>query len=140
MSSKDQISYYYFHYTFRFWADIAFALWLNSLGVEPFVNNLFDDLRDGLILLMAMDKVRPGIVDWKRVNRPAPIKSKFKKVENTNYVVVLGKSLKFSLVGIQGSDLTDGNKTLTLGKIFHFCMPLLLFLSNCLFFFKRNPF
>jgi plastin-1 len=23
----------------------AFALWLNSLGVDPFVNSLFDDLR-----------------------------------------------------------------------------------------------
>ncbi|KAJ3281291.1 hypothetical protein HK104_000099 [Borealophlyctis nickersoniae] len=94
----------------------AFALWLNSLGLEPFVNNLFDDLQDGLILLQAMDKVRPGLVDWKKVNK-APVSSKFKKVENTNYVVVLGKSLKFSLVGIQGSDLTDGNKTLTLGLV-----------------------
>eukprot|EP00842_Homolaphlyctis_polyrhiza_P006965 jgi/Hompol1/858/HPOL_001344-RA len=95
----------------------AFALWLNSLGVDPFVNNLFDDLTDGLILLQAMDKVRPGIVDWKKVNKPAPIASKFKKVENTNYVVVLGKSMKFSLVGIQGSDIVDANKTLTLGLV-----------------------
>ncbi|KAI9000309.1 calponin homology domain-containing protein [Gaertneriomyces semiglobifer] len=94
----------------------AFALWLNSLGVEPFVNNLFDDLRDGLVLLTAMDKIHPGSVDWKKVNK-APITSKFKKVENTNYVVVLGKSFRFSLVGIQGSDLTDGTKTLTLGLV-----------------------
>ncbi|KAJ3138503.1 hypothetical protein HK101_003720 [Irineochytrium annulatum] len=94
----------------------AFALWLNSLGVDPFVNNLFDDLGDGLILLQAIDKVRPGLVDWKKVNK-APVTSKFKKVENTNYVVVLGKSMKFSLVGIQGSDITDGQKTLTLGLV-----------------------
>ncbi|KAJ3280986.1 Fimbrin, actin-bundling protein, partial [Blyttiomyces sp. JEL0837] len=94
----------------------AFALWLNSLNVEPFVNNLFDDLQDGLVLLQAMDKVRPGLVDWKKVNK-APVSSKFKKVENTNYVIVLGKSLKFTLVGIQGSDITDGQKTLTLGLV-----------------------
>ncbi|TPX44476.1 hypothetical protein SeLEV6574_g04469 [Synchytrium endobioticum] len=94
----------------------AFALWLNSLGVEPFVNNLFDDLSDGLVLLQAMDAVKPGIVDWKKVNS-APITSKFKKVENTNYVVVLGKALKFSLVGIQGSDITDGIKNLTLAVV-----------------------
>ncbi|KAJ3039251.1 hypothetical protein HDV00_012490 [Rhizophlyctis rosea] len=94
----------------------AFALWLNSLGVEPFVNNLFDDLQDGLVLLQAIDRVKPGLVEWKKVNK-APVSSKFKKVENTNYVVVLGKSLKFSLVGIQGSDITDGNKTLTLGLV-----------------------
>ncbi|KAI8817992.1 calponin domain-containing protein [Fimicolochytrium jonesii] len=94
----------------------AFALWLNSLGVEPFVNNLFDDLRDGLVLLHAMDKVHPGVVDWKKVNK-APVSSKFKKVENCNYVVVLGKSMRFSLVGIGGVDITDGNKTLTLALV-----------------------
>ncbi|KAJ3157011.1 hypothetical protein HDU89_002421 [Geranomyces variabilis] len=94
----------------------AFALWLNSLGVEPFVNNLFDDLRDGLVLLHAMDTVHPGVVDWKKVNK-APVSSRFKKVENCNYVVVLGKSMKFSLVGIGGVDITDGTKTLTLALV-----------------------
>ncbi|KAJ3322052.1 hypothetical protein HDV06_003653 [Boothiomyces sp. JEL0866] len=95
----------------------AFALWLNSLGVDPFVNNLFDDLTDGLILLQAIDKVKPEFVDWKKVNKPAPITSKFKKVENCNYVTVLGKALKFSLVGIGGSDIVDGNKKLTLALV-----------------------
>ena len=90
----------------------AFALWMNSLGVDPFVNNLFDDLRDGLILLRVMDIVHPGIVEWKQVNTKHPI-SRFKQVENTNYAVVLGKSMKFTLVGIGGSDITDGVKKLT---------------------------
>ncbi|KAL7752347.1 fimbrin [Sorochytrium milnesiophthora] len=94
----------------------AFALWMNSLGVEPFVNSIFDDLRDGLILLQTIDKVQPELVDWKKVNK-APVTSRFKRVENCNYVVVLGKSLKFTLVGIQGSDITDGSKTLTLGLV-----------------------
>lgn len=94
----------------------AFALWLNSLGVDPFVNNLFEDLRDGLVLLQAEDHVQPGIVDWKKVNK-APVTSRFKQVENTNYAVLNGKQLKFSLVGIQGSDITDGNKLLTLGLV-----------------------
>ncbi|KAI8609815.1 calponin homology domain-containing protein [Chytriomyces sp. MP71] len=94
----------------------AFALWLNSLGVEPFVNNLFDDLADGLILLQAIDKVRPGFVDWKKVNK-APVASRFKQIENTNYVLALGKEMRFTLVSIQGSDITDGVKTLTLGLV-----------------------
>lgn len=38
------------------------------------------------------------------------------KLENCNYAVELGKELKFSLVGIAGQDLSDGNATLTLGK------------------------
>ncbi|KAI9356245.1 calponin homology domain-containing protein [Zopfochytrium polystomum] len=92
------------------------SLWLNSLNLEPFVNDLFDDLRDGLILLQAIDRVRPGSVNWRKVNK-APVTSKFKKVENTNYVVLLGKSMKFTLVGIQGSDITDGQRTLTLGLV-----------------------
>ncbi|KAJ3121825.1 hypothetical protein HK098_003339 [Nowakowskiella sp. JEL0407] len=93
----------------------AFALWLNSLGVDPFVNNLFDDLSDGLIILQAIDFIHPGTVDWKKVNRPAT--SRFKKVENTNYCIVLGKSMKFTLVAVQGSDITDGVKTLILGYV-----------------------
>jgi len=94
----------------------AFCLWMNSLGIDPVVNNLFEDLRDGLVLLRVMDKVSPGIVDWRKVNQKHPL-NKFKKVENCNYAVVLGKQLKFSLVGIGGSDIVDGNKTLTLGLV-----------------------
>jgi plastin-1 len=67
--------------------------------------------------LQAFDKVHPGSVEWKKVNKSTPITSRFKKVENTNYAVVLGKSLKFTLVGIQGADIVDGNKTLTLGLV-----------------------
>jgi plastin-1 len=94
----------------------AFCLWINSLGVEPFVTNLFEDLRDGLIILKVMDKVSPGIVDWTKVNQKLPL-NKYKCVENCNYAVVLGKQLKFSLVGIGGTDIVDGNKNLTLALI-----------------------
>lgn len=39
-----------------------------------------------------------------------------KKLENCNYAVELAHKLKFSVVGIDGKDLNDGNKTLTLGN------------------------
>jgi len=94
----------------------AFCLWINSLGIEPFVNNLFEDLRDGIIILKVMDVVQPGIVDWSKVNTKVPL-NKFKKVENCNYAVVLGKQMKFSLVGVGGSDIVDGNQTLTLALV-----------------------
>jgi len=94
----------------------AFALWINSLGIEPFVTNLFEDLKDGLVLLRVFDKISPGVVDWRRVNQKAPL-NKFKSIENTNYAIVIGKELKFSLVGIAGSDLFDGNQTLTLALV-----------------------
>jgi len=36
--------------------------------------------------------------------------------ENCNYAVELGKACKFSLVGVAGKDIYDGNETLTLGR------------------------
>lgn len=74
----------------------VFRMWINSLHIKDvYVHNLFEDLRDGVILLQLMDAVQPGIVSWRRVNRVC--KNKFKKVENANYVVVLGKQMKLSM-------------------------------------------
>ena len=98
----------------------VFTLWLNSLDVKPAVNSLFDDLRDGSILLQAYDKVIHGSVNWKHVNKPPPSGGemmRFKAVENTNYAVELGRQMHFSLVGVQGADITDGQRTLTLGLV-----------------------
>jgi plastin-1 len=94
----------------------AFRMWINSLGLEGvYVNNLYEDCQDGLVLLKVLDKVQPGIVSWKQVEKQP--NNKFKKVSNCNYVVVLGRSLKFSLVGIGGSDLAVGNKKLLLAFV-----------------------
>lgn len=98
----------------------VFTLWLNSLDVKPAVNSLFDDLRDGTVLMQAYDKVIPGSVNWRHVNKPPPSggeMSRFKAVENTNYAIELGKQNGFSLVGVQGADITDGQRTLTLGLV-----------------------
>ncbi|KAL2859950.1 fimbrin [Aspergillus lucknowensis] len=98
----------------------VFTLWLNSLDVQPAVNSLFDDLRDGTILMQAFDKVIPGSVSWKHVNKPPASgleMMRFKAVENTNYAIELGKHHGFSLVGVQGADITDGQRTLTLGLV-----------------------
>ena len=79
----------------------VFRMWINSLGIEDlYVNNLFEDLRNGVVLLKVMDYVQPGCVNWRKVNLNP--KNKFKKVENANYAVVIGKQLGFSLVGIGG--------------------------------------
>jgi hypothetical protein len=93
----------------------TFRNWMNSLGVDPFVNNLYEDLRNGVILLQLFEKVSPGIVDQKRVNWNPP--NTYKKLENCNYAIELGKQLNFSLVGIQGNDVMNANKTLTLAIV-----------------------
>lgn len=95
---------------------IVFALWLNSLDVDPFVNNLYTDLQDGTILLQAFDKMHPGIVDWKRASRRQPL-NRFKQVENTNYAIMIGQHLRYTLVNMQGADIVDGSPTLTLGLV-----------------------
>ncbi|EFA79541.1 actin binding protein [Heterostelium album PN500] len=111
----------------------CFALWINSLGIDPFVNNLFQDLRDGLVILRVLDKINPGCVDWKKVNEKVPM-IKFKQVENCNYAVNIAKDMKFSLVGIGGTDIHDGNQTLTLALVWQMMrynvMSILKSLSN----------
>ncbi|KAK9498028.1 hypothetical protein O3M35_003913 [Rhynocoris fuscipes] len=92
--------------------------WMNSMGVMPYVNWLYSDLADGLIIFQLYDIIKPGIVNWQRVHRKFSKLRKFmEKLENCNYAVELGKQLGFSLVGIAGQDLSDGNATLTLALI-----------------------
>ena len=70
-----------------------------------------------------MDFIQPGIVDWKKRVKTAEQQSKnqakrFQEVlGNCNYAVELGRKLNFVLVGIGGSDIMEGNKTLTLALI-----------------------
>lgn len=94
----------------------VFRMWINSLALDGvYINNLFGDLTDGVVLLKLIDKIEPGIVAWTKVNLNP--KNKFKKVENCNYCVILGKQMKFSLVNIGGVDITEGNKKLVLALI-----------------------
>ncbi|XP_026392808.1 fimbrin-4-like [Papaver somniferum] len=91
----------------------CFRLWINSLGTETYVNNVFEDVRTGWVLLEVLDKVSPGSVQWKKATKP-PIRMPFRKVENCNQVVTIGKDLNFSLVNVAGSDIVQGNKKLIL--------------------------
>lgn len=120
----------------------VFTLWLNSLGVDPAVFNLFENIKDGLILIQAFDKIIPGSVIWRRVSKPKAggvqphvelaegeeeeevgvtpnqsTLSRFKCVENCNYSVDLAKQNGMHMVGIQGADIVDGSKTLVLGLV-----------------------
>lgn len=63
--------------------------------------------------------VKPGIVNWNKVNRP-PFKQmgrNIKKLENCNYAVEVGKEkMKFSLVGVGGQNIRDCDQKPILGK------------------------
>uniref|UniRef100_A0A667XAL5 Lymphocyte cytosolic protein 1 (L-plastin) n=1 Tax=Myripristis murdjan TaxID=586833 RepID=A0A667XAL5_9TELE len=97
----------------------TFRNWMNSLGVNPRVNHLYADLDDALVIFQLYEKIKVP-VDWDRVNKPpySKLGSNMKKLENCNYAVELGKKeAKFSLVGIAGQDLNEGNRTLTLALL-----------------------
>ncbi|KAL0904742.1 hypothetical protein M5K25_026886 [Dendrobium thyrsiflorum] len=94
----------------------AFRMWINSLGITTFVNCVFEDLKNGWVLLEVLDKVYPGSVNWKHASKP-PIKMPFRKVENCNQVVRIGKQLKLSLVNVAGNDIVQGNKKLILAYL-----------------------
>lgn len=99
----------------------TFRNWMNSLGVNPFVHHIYGDLLDAMVILQLYERIKVA-VDWdNRVNLP-PFKGigggHLKKIENCNYAVELGKNKAgFSLVGIAGQDLYDGNVTLTLALV-----------------------
>ena len=75
----------------------TFKNWMNSLEVDPYVNNLYSQLRDGGIILQLEDKIRPGIVNWKRVNPISSFKKLgglMRKIENCNYFIEAYKITK----------------------------------------------
>ena len=95
----------------------AFRLWINSMGIGTFVHNLQTDVRDGLILLKLFDRISPGLVEWKRVNQDAKRMGIYRKVENCTLCIKYGRDLGFSLVGIGGKDIFDGNRKFILALV-----------------------
>eukprot|EP00769_Ergobibamus_cyprinoides_P004601 gnl/Ergobibamus_cyprinoides/79.p1 GENE.gnl/Ergobibamus_cyprinoides/79~~gnl/Ergobibamus_cyprinoides/79.p1 ORF type:complete len:370 (+),score=151.86 gnl/Ergobibamus_cyprinoides/79:497-1606(+) len=100
----------------------TYRAWINNLGIDRTVSNLFADVQDGIVLLQVLEKIAgAGTVDWKRVNKVgAKPLSVFQRNENTAYAVDIAKDLKLnkrpavSLVGIGGKDFVDGRKISTL--------------------------
>jgi len=97
----------------------TFRNWMNSLGVSPHVNHLYCDLCDASVILQLYEKVNVP-VNWKKVNRPPypVLGANMKKLENCNYAVELGRTeARFSLVGIGGVNLNEGNPMHTLALV-----------------------
>lgn len=94
-------------------AEKTWRNWMNSLGVSPYVNRLYSDLSDGLVLIQLFDIIKPGTVQWNRVHRQfSRLKGFMERLENCNYSVELGRKNNFSLVGIAGQDILECNQTL----------------------------
>ncbi|XP_047044198.1 fimbrin-4-like [Lolium rigidum] len=115
----------------------TFRMWINSLGIATYVNNLFEDVRNGWVLLEVLDKVSPGSVNWKMATKP-PIKMPFRKLENCNQVIKIGKQLKFSLVNLAGNDIVQGNKKLIVALLWQLMRFNILQLLNKLRFHSQG--
>lgn len=92
--------------------------WVNSLNLpQVYVHNLFQDVRDGVILLKTLDHIEPGIVNWRKANKPKsadhPL-NRYKQVENGNYVIDLCRAMELTAVNVAGLDIVDGNPKLLL--------------------------
>ena len=92
----------------------AFRMWINSLNLqdenlEPIhINNLYEESKTGLLLLKTIDKIKPGVVNWKVVDKKCS--NPFKIQVNCQEAVDASKKCKFSIVGIGGADIREGNK------------------------------
>ncbi|KID83399.1 fimbrin [Metarhizium guizhouense ARSEF 977] len=125
----------------------VFTLWLNSLDVRPPVVSFFNDIGNGYVLLQAFDKIIKGSVFWRGVRKPRsldndPTKNNspqivnpddeesesehlerildmelFQALQNTNQVIDIGKKHGMILRNTEGSNITRGDRTLTLGFV-----------------------
>lgn len=93
--------------------------WMNSMGVSPFVKDLYFDVRNGLVLLQLFDVLQPGSVNWTKVVRVFnPKKKIFQMQDNCSYVIQYMKEHNLKVVNLSGEDIRNGEKKLILGICF----------------------
>lgn len=47
----------------------AFRLFINSLNIDDLcVTDLYEEAKDGILLLKVINRLKPEIVDWKKVD------------------------------------------------------------------------
>ena len=99
----------------------VFKNWINSMGLEDvYLTYLIEGLKDGTVYLKVIERLRPGLVDWKKYT--PKLDKKIFQVQNCNYVVDLcKKDLKIQVHNIGGVDVVDGKTTLNLGLLWQLC-------------------
>ncbi|XP_071689043.1 fimbrin-5-like [Rutidosis leptorrhynchoides] len=69
----------------------CFRMRISSLGVETHVDNVWEDVGNGWVLLEVFDKLAPRCDVWKQASKP-PNKTPFTKVEICNQVLRIWKN------------------------------------------------
>lgn len=94
----------------------AFRFWINSLNIDDlYINNLYEECRDGIVLLKVIHKLDSTVVNWKTVDMKP--NNKFKAGINCGQVVEACKKLGLKIPGIGGNDILEGNKKLVIAIV-----------------------
>lgn len=95
----------------------AFRFWINSLNIEGvYVDDLFTDFNDGILLNKVIHRINDKVVDWKKIDMNP--NNDFKKNINNNAGLATAKDkLGIKVIGIGGPDLTKGEKKLILAIV-----------------------
>lgn len=95
----------------------AYRMWMNSLAIDGvYVNNLYEEARDGMVFLKVMDRIQPGVVDWKRTEK-TPGTNMIKKQVNCSEVVASAKRMNCIIPGIDSSAILAANKKCVLAIV-----------------------
>lgn len=91
----------------------VFRLWINSLNIDGvYVEDLFEEIRDGVLLCKVVDKIKPGSINWKKVEDPP--KNLFGRNGNCgealNGCKDKEKGLGLKMIGIGGNDIVKGDR------------------------------
>jgi len=87
---------------------------IDSDGNYDYIDNLSEDVSNGLIFLSILESIKPGCVDWKNSGVRSEVRHKFDAINNCNYLIDILKTERtfkdiFHLVGIGGNNIVDGH-------------------------------
>lgn len=87
-----------------------FRLWINSLGIDGVnLRDLYEGLRDGVVLCKVVDHIEGGAINWSKVRDPP--KNMFDKNGNCNTATdAMKASLGCPMVGVNGTNIQKGDK------------------------------
>jgi plastin-1 len=87
----------------------ALRLWINSMQIENcFVENLFEEIRDGLVILRVCHRIDNSTVDWSKPKMTP--KNMFDNNHNCDLAIAAMQALGVRMVGVGSQDIRDGHK------------------------------
>ena len=87
----------------------ALRLWINSMQIENcFVENLFEEIRDGLIILRVCHRIDNATVDWTQPKLTP--KNMFDNNHNCDLAIQAMQALGVRMVGVGSQDIREGHK------------------------------